>query len=276
MSFKIVGDSSCDFTPQDLKKEYFINVPLVLTIDGREFVDDETIDVDEMIKCMAECSTAPRSACPSPEAFMKEFDGADEVYVVTLSSKLSGSYSSAMLARQIYTSENPGAKIHVFDSKSATVAEHLICEKIEECALAGMRFEDVISTVNDYISKQKTFFVLEDLSVFVKNGRVPKVKGAVASVLNIKPVLYGDEGEIVQLDQGHGMNKALNKMLWQIKKMGYDITRKVEIAECQSHERCMNVRKILMEEFGFKNVVVIKAHGLSALYENAGGLVLSF
>lgn len=276
MSFLIVGDSCCDFTGAEMKKGYFRSAPLILTVGNKEIIDDENVDTEQLIKLMAECSDAPRSACPSPEEFISRFEGGDEIYVVTLSSKLSGSYNSAMLARQIYLSEHPEVKIHVFDSKSAAAAQHLICEKIEECALAGMAFKDVVSTVNQYISNQKTYFVLDDLSVFIKNGRVPRVKGAMANVLNIKPVLAGDDGEIVQLDQGRGMNRALNRMLWQIEKLGYDKTRKVEITECQSYERCMNVRKILMEKFGFKNVAVIKAHGISTLYENAGGVVLSF
>ena len=276
MSFVIVGDSCCDFTQRELQKDYVKSAPLILTVGDREFIDDENIDTQELLKCISECEDAPRSACPSPESFLECYGDADEIYVITLSSKLSGSYNSAMVARQLYLADHPDAKVHVFDSKSAAAAEHLIFEKIEECALAGMKFEDVVSTVKNYISKQKTYFVLDDLSVFVKNGRVPRLKGTLAGVLNIKAVLSGEDGEIVQLDQGRGMNKALNKMLWQIEKLGYDKTRKVEITECQSYERCMNVRKILMEKFGFRNVVILKAHGISTLYENAGGIVLAF
>lgn len=276
MSFVIVGDSCCDFTQRELQKDYVKSAPLILTVGDREFIDDENIDTQELLKCISECEDAPRSACPSPESFLECYGDADEIYVITLSSKLSGSYNSAMVARQLYLADHPDAKVHVFDSKSAAAAEHLIFEKIEECALAGMKFEDVVSTVKNYISKQKTYFVLDDLSVFIKNGRVPRLKGTLAGVLNIKAVLSGEDGEIVQLDQGRGMNKALNKMLWQIEKLGYDKTRKVEITECQSYERCMNVRKILMEKFGFRNVVILKAHGISTLYENAGGIVLAF
>lgn len=276
MRFKIVGDSCCDLTQEELKKEYFISVPLTLTIDETDFIDDETFNREEFFAAMEKSENAPRSACPSPEAYMESFEGADEIYVVTISQKLSGSYNSAMLAKQLYSEEHENVKIHVFDSKSAAAAQHLICEKIEECTLAEMSFEDVVSTVNQYISKQKTLFVLESLDVFVKNGRVPKVKGAVANVLNIKPVLQGEEGEIIQVDQARGMNKALNKLLWQIEKNGYDKTRKVEITCCESRERCLNVKKILMEKFGFVNVVVLEAGGLSSMYENKGGVIISF
>lgn len=276
MSFLIIGDSCCDLSLDERKKDYYVSVPLTLTVGGVDILDDDKLDRNELLTRMAKSADAPRSACPSPESFMSQFKEDYDIYIVTLSSKLSGSYNSALLARQIYKEDHPTANIHVFDSKSAAAAEHLICEKIEECALAGMRFGDVVSTVNKYIAEQKTYFVLEDLSVFEKNGRIPKVKSTVANILNIKPVLTGVDGEIEQLDQGRGMNKALNKLLWQIEKNGYDKTKKVEITECASYERCMNVRKILMEKFGFKNVVVLEARGVSTLYENKGGVIVSF
>ena len=276
MRFKIIGDSCCDFTKEELAKEYIISVPLTLTVGDKVFVDDEALDTKELLAAMDKCNEAPRSACPSPEAYMEQFDEAEEVYVVTLSSKLSGSYNSAMLARQIYLEDHPDVKIHVFNSKSAAAAQHLICEKIEECMLAGMSFSDTVIKVNNYINNQQTLFVLENLDVFKKNGRITKVKAAFAEVLNIKPVLTGVDGEIQQLDQARSMNKALNKLLWHIEKGKYDVNRKVEITQCESFERCMNVRKILMEKFGFKNVVILEARGLSSMYENRGGVIVSF
>ena len=160
MSFVIVGDSCCDFTQRELQKDYVKSAPLILTVGDREFIDDENIDTQELLKCMRECEDAPRSACPSPESFLECYGDADEIYVITLSSKLSGSYNSAMVARQLYLADHPDAKVHVFDSRSAAAAEHLIFEKIEECALAGMKFEDVVSTVKNYISNNGNNFLI--------------------------------------------------------------------------------------------------------------------
>lgn len=276
MRFKIIGDSCCDLTKEELAKDYFVSVPLTITVGDREFVDDETFNQREFLEVMEACPDCPKSACPSPEAYLKNFDGAEEIYIVTLSSKISGSYNSAILAKQIYLEEHPNVKIHVFDSKSAAAAQHLICEKIEECLLKDMCYELVVHTVDEYIGGQRTLFVLDDLEVMRKNGRLSKLKSVVANIINIKPVLYGLDGEIHQLDQARGMNKALNKLLWYIEKEGYDKNRKVEISQCESRERCMNVRKILMEKFGFKNVVILEAHGITTMYENKGGVVLSF
>ena len=276
MKFKIVGDSCCDLTKEELKKDYFVSVPLTLTVGGVDVIDDENFNQKKFLKMMEECPECPKSSCPSPEAFMEAFEGAEDVYVVTLSSKLSGSYNSAVLAKQIYQEEHADVNIHVFDSKSAAAGEHLICGKLEECLLKGMDFDEVVSTVEEYIKGQRTIFVLENLEVMRKNGRLTKLKSVVANVLNIKPVLHEVDGEIHQIDQARGMNKALNKLLWQIEKSDYDKNRRVEITQCDSYERCMNVRKILIEKFGFKDVVILDAGGVSTMYENSGGVVVSF
>lgn len=276
MKYKIVGDSCCDLTKEDLKKEYFFSVPLTLTVGGVDVIDDETFDQMKFIKMLADCPECPKSSCPSPEAFMKNFNDAEDIYMVTLSSKLSGSYNSAVLAAQIYGEDNPGVNIHVFDSKSAAAGQHLICEKIEECAQSGMDFNEVVKTVDKFISGQQTIFVLENLETLRKNGRLSKMKSLVANILNIKPVLRGVDGEIHQIDQARGMNKALNKLLWYIEKTGYDKNRKVKLTQCDSRERCINVRKILIEKFGFKDVQILDAGGVSTMYENRGGVIVSF
>ncbi|MBE5946997.1 MAG: DegV family protein [Lachnospiraceae bacterium] len=276
MKFRIIGDSCCDFTKEDLAKGYFVSVPLTLTVGDVDIIDDENFNQEYFLKLMSDCETCPKSACPSPDAYIDKFQDADDIYIVTLSSKLSGSFNSALVARQIYLENHPNVNIHVFDSKSAAAGEHLICEKIEECALAGMDYKDVITTVDEYIKGMRTIFVLDDLEVMRKNGRMSKVKSIAANILNIKPVLYAVDGEIRQLDQARGMNKALNKLLWHIEKEGYDKTRKVIISQCNSRERCMNIKKILMDKFDFKNVEILNGKGVTTMYENSGGVVVSF
>ena len=257
MKYKIVGDSCCDFTAEDLKKEYISRVPLILTVGDTDVIDDDTFDQEKYLDMVDRCPECPRSSCPSPENYMQHFEGAENVFVVTLSSKLSGSYNSAMLAKQIYQENHPDVKIHVFDSKSAAAAQHL--EKTEE-----------------YVGEIRTLFVLDNLDTMRKNGRITKVKALAANMLNIKPVLHGVDGEIQQLDQARGMNKALNKLLSHIEKEGYDNTKPVRITQCGSMERSKNVRKILMEQFGFTDVKILDANGISSTYESRGGVIVCF
>ena len=276
MKYKIVGDSCCDFTTEDLKKEYISRVPLILTVGNTDVVDDDTFVQEKYLDLVERCPECPRSSCPSPENYMQNFDGAENIFVVTLSSKLSGSYNSAMLAKQIYQEDHPDVKIHVFDSKSAAAAQHLICERLESYIEQNLDFKTIVEKTEAYVGEIRTLFVLDSLDTMRKNGRITKVKALAANMLNIKPVLHGVDGEIQQLDQARGMNKALNKLLSHIEKEGYDNTRPVRITQCGSMERCRNVRKILMEQFGFMDVKILEAKGISSTYESRGGVIVCF
>ena len=210
MSFHIVADSCCELTA-DMKKRGNIEIaPLTLEVGGESILDDETFDQKSFLRKVAECPECPKSACPSPEYFRTAFlNGAKHCYAVTLSAQLSGSYNSAVLGANLAQEEDEDLKIHVFNSRSASIGETLIVKKIVECEEAGMSFERVVETVELYISTQHTYFVLENLETLRKNGRLSKTKALVASALKIKPVMGAtSEGDIVQLDQARGINKA--------------------------------------------------------------------
>jgi len=162
MSYKIIVDSCGEFTERLKNDEHFVNVPLQLQVDDHIIVDDETFDQADFLKRVAASPNCPKSSCPSPEKYMQEFTSdAENVYAVTLSSQLSGSYNSAVLGKNLYHEEKGEKNIHVFDSKSASIGETLAALKVEECEKAGMKFEDVIKTVEDYITGLNTYFVLE-------------------------------------------------------------------------------------------------------------------
>ena len=175
MKYKIVGDSCCDFTAEDLKKEYISRVPLILTVGDTDVIDDDTFDQEKYLDMVDRCPDCPRSSCPSPENYMQHFEGAENVFVVTLSSKLSGSYNSAMLAKQIYQENHPDVKIHVFDSKSAAAAQHLICERLERYIEQDLDFKTIVEKTEEYVGEIRTLFVLDNLDTMRKNGRITKV-----------------------------------------------------------------------------------------------------
>lgn len=213
MSYKIVIDS-CGELPESWKADEKIeSIPLTLTVEGEDIVDDETFEQSSFLAKVAASPESPKSSCPSPERYMQAYDcEAEHVYAVTLSSNLSGSYNSAVLGKNLLLENKPDQKVHVFDSRSASVGETLIAMKIRECEEQGMDFEQVIEAVEAYIESQNTYFVLENLETLRKNGRLSNLKAFVASALKIKPVMGSTpEGTIVQLDQARGINKALMK-----------------------------------------------------------------
>ena len=278
MSFHIVADSCCELTA-DMKKRGNIEIaPLTLEVGGESILDDETFEQKYFLKRVAECPECPKSACPSPDYFRKSFlNGAERCYAVTLSAQLSGSYNSAVLGANLAQEENEDLKIHVFNSRSASIGETLIVKKIVECEEAGMSFERVVETVELYISTQHTYFVLENLETLRKNGRLSKTKALVASALKIKPVMGATpEGDIVQLDQARGINKALMKMVDAIVNDAQHVENKtLAISHCNCPERAEMVKEALLERLAVQDVFVLDTQGVSSMYANDGGIIIA-
>nr|WP_294660411.1 DegV family protein [uncultured Blautia sp.] len=278
MSYKIIIDSCGELLEEWKNNEHFESVALTLNVGGENIIDDETFDQADFLKKVAACPECPKSACPSPERYMRAFDcDADHIYAVTLSAELSGSYNSAVLGSNLLNEEKPGRQIHVFNSKSASVGQTLIAMKIQECEEAGYSFEQVIETVDNYIAGQHTFFVLDNLETLRKNGRLSKAKALVASALKIKPVMGStDEGSICQLDQARGMNKALVKMAEQIvAKTQNSETKTLAISHCNCHERAVLLRNALQERMNVKDIVILDTAGVSSMYANDGGVIVA-
>ncbi|MCR4793439.1 MAG: DegV family protein [Lachnospiraceae bacterium] len=275
MAFKIIGDSCCDFTKLQMKKGNITRVPMSIIIGGVEYRDDGLRSQEDWIKLVKDDPGYPKSACPSPDAFFSAYDEKCDNYVVTLSGKLSGVYNSAMVAREMFEEEHEGARIHVFDSKSAAAGQSLLVGRIIELAEAGLPFDEIVKKVEKIRDEMFTIFVLDDLETFKKNGRLKGVKALVATTMNVKPVLIGDDGEIKQIDQAIGMTRAVNRMLYHIEKKDFDRSLQVRITQCDSKELCTKIAKIMTERFGFTDVKIINAGGISTTYENPGGVVMA-
>ena len=278
MSYKIIIDSCGELLEEWKNNEHFESVALTLNVGGENIIDDETFDQADFLKKVAACPECPKSACPSPERYMRAYDcEAEHIYAVTLSSELSGSYNSALLGRNLVLEDHPEKKIHVFNSRSASIGQSLIGMKIQECEEAGMSFEDVVETVEHYIEGQHTFFVLENLDTLRKNGRLSKVKALVASALKIKPVMGStDEGSICQLDQARGMNRAMIKMVEQVIERTPDSADKtLAISHCNCPARAQVLKEAFEERMKLAKIIVLDTAGVSSMYANDGGVIVA-
>ena len=275
--YKIILDSCGELTEEMKADGRFVNVPLTLELDGEHIIDDETFDQASFIKKVKASPNAPKSACPSPNAYMVEMEcDAENIYVVTLSAELSGSYNSACLGKDLFEEEDDSKNIHIFNSKSASIGETLIAMKIAECENAGMTFEEVVKKVDAYIEEQHTFFVLETLETFRKSGRLSGLKAVIADTLNIKPVMGSTEtGYIQQLAKGRGMTQTIDKMT----KCVMDVTTNCEekivaISHCNCPERALSLKKKMESLANFKEILIVDMRGVSTMYANDGGVIL--
>ncbi|SCW52135.1 EDD domain protein, DegV family [Lachnospiraceae bacterium C10] len=282
--YKIIIDS-CGEIPQKLKGDgRFVNVPLTLSIDDWEKRDDEAFDQEEFLARMKASKNIPHSACPSPADYLAEIEegDAEHVYIVTLSAKLSGSYNAACLAKSLYEEDHEDdeedeiKKIHVFDSKSASIGQTLIGMKAAECEDAGLSFEEVVEATDRFIAGEHTFFCLESLETLRKAGRLGSLKAMLANTLNIKPVMGStDEGSIQQLGQARGMAKALDKMVECMMAVTENPTEKiVAISHCAAPATANMLVERVKKAAKFKDVFTIDTQGISSLYAGPGGVIM--
>lgn len=277
MAYKIIGDSCTDIT-EEMKKEGTVSlVPLTLSIEGEEFVDDKTFNQKVFIEKMKASPECPKSACPSPERYMQEFEGQEECYVITLSSRLSGSYNSAVVAKDMYLENHPEAKIEIVDSRSASCGQALLAMKIKEMKENGLSFEDVKKKITEFRETMETRFVLESLENLRKNGRLSRMTFTICNVLNIRPVMRADDGEIVKVDQVRGHKKALLRMVEHIAEDAKSAVKEtVIIAHCNNRERAEMVKQEILKRVPFKKSFIVEMAGVATLYANDGGIIVSY
>jgi DegV family protein with EDD domain len=276
MSFKLVIDSCCEL-PKEYENDPRIEfIPFMMDVGERQVVDDESFDQKQFLKWLADYPHCPKSSCPSPERYMESFANteADDIYVITISSQLSGSYNSAVAAREMYL-ENKAKNIHVCDSEAAVSGEGRIALKLLELAEQGLPFAEVAQRLDAFRDEARTYFVLDNLETLRKNGRLTGVKALVASTLSIKPVMSASKGTIIQKCQAIGIKKALTKMVDIVIKERPDaLVERLLIAHCNCLERAQEVKRLLEEKANYKEIVIVGCKGLSTMYANDGGVVI--
>ncbi len=167
---RIVADSSCDLTKEMKDKMDVTIVPLTISVGEKHFRDDEQLDLPKLLDEIDAYPEAAKSACPSPQAFMDAFKDQGSVFVITLTAALSGTYNSAMIAKDLFIQDHHEKFIHVFDSKGSSVRETMIALKIDELIQNGFNELEIVKQVNDYLDHNKFIFQLGSLDTMIKNG----------------------------------------------------------------------------------------------------------
>ena len=279
--YQVISDSCSDYT-NEADLGLIRRVPLTIQLDDQTYTDNEQLDCLALVRAMAATASAPKSACPAPGAWQEAFDAAEgDIYVVTLSAELSGSYNSAEVAALEYLQAHPERRIHVFNSRSAAAGQVLICLKLKE--LAGdkaLPFDEVVRQTDAYVDSLNTFFVLETLDVFRKNGRLSRLQSLAVGALRLKMVMSRtDTGYIEAVGKALSVQQALNKMVQiiQTKAAGQDLSdRTLIITYVNCLERAPGVRDAILSGCNFKNAILCRGSGISTIYANDGGIIVAY
>lgn len=277
--FGIVVDSGCDLkamSGEHTTEIAFSRAPLKLEVGEKEFVDDIQLDVKQYMQEMYAYPGKTGSAAPSPGEWCQAYEMAEDVFAITLTGSLSGSYQSAMAAKDMILEKYPQKKICVIDSKSAGPELTLIVLQIQKCIKAGWDFEKITEEIERYQKRTHLFFVLESLDNFVKNGRVSKLQGSMAGLLGIKILgCASEQGTLEVMQKCRGKLTAYEKLVQEMIKRGYQGS-KVIISHCFNEEKAEYIKSLLCGKFPQCDIEIMPTSGLCSYYAERGGVLLAF
>ncbi|HFR3411294.1 TPA: DegV family protein [Streptococcus suis] len=276
--WKIVADSGCDYRQlaQLAPDTEFVSVPLSIQIGDQTFVDDASLDIDQMVSVMQSTSEAATSACPSTQAYEEAFAGAENVIVVTITGGLSGSFNAARVARDMYLEEHPHVNIHLIDSLSAGGEMDLLVDEINRLIASGLEFEEVVSAITTYQENSKLLFVLAKVDNLVKNGRLSKLVGAVVGLLNIRMVgEASSEGKLELLQKARGHKKSVTAAWEEMKKAGYKGGR-IIMAHRNNDKFFQQFSDLVKETYPEASIEEVATSGLCSFYAEEGGLLMGY
>lgn len=272
MKRKIVADSSCDMW--ELNGVDFAVAPMTISTDNKHYVDNQELDVHLMSEELAKYKGVSHTACPSVGSWLDCYEGYDEVFVVTLTGAMSGTYNSAMTAKGIYEEENENVKVHVFDSLSTGPEMRLLIEKLKEMIDEDLPFEEIVEKGQDYLNHTRLFFALKSLHNFAMNGRVSKAVASAIGVLNISIfATASEEGTIQQISKCRGEKKVVKSMIEHLEDAGYH-GGKVRISHADNLKLAHNVRDKILELYPNADIIVYPMGGLCTYYAEIGGLLV--
>ncbi len=273
-SAKIVADSSANL--MELKTVAFDAAPLKIITAEREFSDDRELDLEGMVRFFKTYKGKSQTSCPNPEDWLNAFGDAQDVYCVTITSGLSGSYNAACVAKGMYESEHPGRRVYVIDSLSAGPELTLLVEKLEQWIVEGKSYEEISRDMPQYQKKTGLLFMLESLNNFAANGRVSPAVAKIAGVLGIRIVgKASDVGTLEPTDKCRGEAKSLNTILTHLKESGLK-TGKVQLAHCMNEGAANTLKGMIEAELPGVTVKIGRNLGLCSYYAEQGGLLVGF
>ena len=274
----LVGDTSCDLFALDGGEGVFdfSTIPFTIRIGGKEYIDNESMPVEEMLTANENHSELAQTACPSPEDWLEKFKAPGPVLAFTISSALSGSYNSACTARNMLQEEDPGKQIAVIDSK-ATGPEHaMLILKARELILSGRSFEEIEKALVREAENIHTIFALASYRNLIKAGRVSRLIGFIAGHLGFWGIGVGsDAGEIAIRGKARGDKAMIRFMTEEIRKIGV-AGREIRISHCQNEKAASQLKEYLESQFQKIKVVLMETRGLDSFYAERRGLIVGF
>ena len=262
---KIITDGSCDLSHEVLNKFNINVVPLGVSFGEEHYTAGVDIDNKEFYAKMKESKELPKTFCPSPENFCKEYQcEEDKIIVIALSSKLSGTYNSASLARDLYLSEHKEKDIRVIDSMTGSIGAGLLLIKAAKMISEGKDIDEIVEAIENLKEKISFYGTLETLENAIKGGRINTLAVKIIGALNFKAIVQIKDGVVKPIDKARGESNSIKKVANYITSSIEDTKDKIL---CLMHANCPEKAHKLLS-------IIEKTHKFDEVYISEVGPVM--
>ena len=275
MNTKIVADSSASlYTLQGVDFEC---VPLKIITDDAEYLDNGTMDAVGMAQTLRTYKGKTSTSCPNVSDWLAAYEGADEVYAITITGTLSGSYNAAMAAREMVLEEHPEKKIFVLDTLSCSGALAGAAELANKLIGEDQTFDDICFALKKFADSTHILFALASFDNLAKNGRVNRVVGFIAGRLNMRVLgRRTPDGKIDFYFKTRGETRVLAKILEQMDEDGYDGVHPVLISECGNQTAAQLLHHGIEDKWPGAPVKIVPCSGLCSFYAQDQGIIITY
>lgn len=273
MRYKIVADSACNVLSGSAGD--YSTVPMKIVAE-KEYVDDPNLNVKQMVEDLKQYKGKSGSSCPNVGEWLEAFGDRKEVFGVTISKHLSGSYNAAKQAADTYMEEHSGRKVYIFDSLATGPEMMLLVEKIRRCEAEGDDFETTKRKVLEYHNHLHTLFCLESMNNLARNGRVNIAVAKLAGMLGIRVAGEARGGEVTPVHKPRGAKKATQVLLEMVRERGFRDGGIIRVAHCFAEEAAADFRNAVLEAFPHARFLLEPTTALCSYYAEVGGLIVGF
>lgn len=279
MKWNIVCDSSSDILSLEhlADNTLFSVAPLKIIVGDKEFIDDKTLDRAALLKAMGEYKGASSTACPAPFEWLEHFEKAEYSIAISISSELSGSYNSALVAKDMLSEKYPEKKVHVVNSRATSGTMILLARKVNELIKKGLSFDEIVNEIEQYNNTMQLVFCLKSYDTLIKAGRMSSFTGAVATVLGIRAIaVKSPKGDIQVVSKQRG-DAGTYKFMVNLMSEKKDLKNAtVYINHCCNAEGAHQIKNLLKEMCGCVDVNILETRGLCSFYASIGGIIVSY
>ena len=273
---KLLVDGGCDL-PENILEKYNIElVGLNVSFNDESYIAGVEIDNETFYKKMSESKELPKTSCPSPDRFLEAYKGDEDVLMITVSSLLSGTYSSAKLAKDMYEDKNSNKKIEVLDSMSGSIGQGLLAIKEAELINEGKTLDEIVSILEKLRNDVIFYGTLETLENAIKGGRINPLAGKLINALNFKAIIQVTEGVVKPIDKARGVNNSLKKVLEYVESNIKNVDEKIlVIAHAHCEDKASKIKESLEIKYKFKDIIIAEIGPVMGTYTSQGAILIS-